>query len=601
MTKFRTSISIVLTLFVLFVIFWLAQFNRDHILYYQEQMQLFRFSWFYFHTYWIKPGGMAEYLGAFLTQFYFYPWFGAMIVSSLLAGVYLLVDSICRRNGKIEFLFAMLFIPPLLWMMALTTQLFVLSYLLGMMIGLIGFCVYITFKKPVRYLSGFIIFLIVYVLAAGNALLFILLALIFELFSEKRLNHYLYIAALIAWAALIPFLAFRFVYTVTLHEAFWALTPFSFLFSDFVNISAWLSIPVLYVCWRGLANRVHSWKPSVWKIGLSCILVTGMCIGSMTLTNNQRSEVLTGMAFGVQNNNWGKVIKLGTSYPYKNNLVSYLTNISLAELGQLPYRMFHYEQIGPSGLFLEWQTSNFTLFYIGEVYYRLGLIQEAEHSAYEAMVSNAREHPSLTLRRLVTTSIIMRDTALFTKYIRLFDQTLFYRSWANEQRRHMAAALADSTYTLPGAPQVALHDDFFLRYARPDLILDKLLERDPNHRLAFEYLMAWYMLDKDIESMKKCMDTYFHQFSYPNIPVHYEEALMVYQNVNPTVDIFAQYPISETTRERFNNYMQAHKLASTNRQMMTQLYQHYGNSYWFYLHFMQPELLQRMEDETNRY
>jgi len=645
MSRFRTGAYIILALFVLLVIFWLGQFNRYHVLYYREQMQLFRFNWFYFHSYWIKPGGIAGYISAFLTQFYFYPWIGATIVSCLLAGVYLLLDSICSRNGKTGYFFVVLFIPVFLLLMAFVNQHFMLSYLVGLMIGLVGFRIYITFKKPVRYISGFVLCLVVYIIAAGNTMLFVFLVLLYDLFLEKQkgtsknptrhaelvsasplyqgiadhvrnddcaksvdfrspqksLNHYVYLITLVIWTVVIPFLAYYFVYTINPREAFFALTPADFPFPNVVNVSAWLSIPFLYVCWIWAAGKIQRWKTVVWKMIVSCLLVAGMCAGSISLVSNRKAETLTNMAFSIQNNNWERTIQLGTSYPFSNEMTSYFSNIALAELGQLPYRLFHNNQTGPTGLFLEWDKSYFTILYIGEVYYRLGLIQEAEHSAFETMVGNAIEHNSLSLRRLVTTSIIMRDTALFNKYIRLFEQTLFYRQWAGRQRDYMAAALADSAYTLPGAPNKALCENFFLRYARPDFILNKLLENNPNHRLAFEYLMAWHLLDKDVESFKKGMDLYFNRFPYPDIPVHFEEALMVYQQVNPSLNILEQYPVSNQTRERFNNYIKSYQAVKT-QQQLAGLHRQYGKTYWFYLHFIHSKSNQIAdENETNRY
>ena len=598
---FRPVAYILLALFVVLVACWLVQFNCYHLLYYQEQMQLFRFGEFYFHTFWIKPGGIAGYAGAFLTQFCFYPWLGATVFALLLASAYLLMDSIFRRNGKIEYLFIVLFIPVLLLMMALPYSYFRLSYLIGWLVALIGFRIYVALKTPLRYWMGGFIALVVYGIAAGNVWFFFLLALIFEIFSGKRPIRYGYMAALAALTALIPYLAFRFVYTVTPREAFFALTPVDFLRPGIVTISAWLSVPVLYACWRAWASRVNQWKPAVWKMGIACILAAGMIFGSMMLAADRRAEVLTGMGFDIQNNNWRSAVKLGEPYPFSNSLISYFTNIALAETGEMPYRMFYYDQTGPDGLFLKWQESYFTVLYIGEAYYRLGLMQEAEHSAYEAMVGSPVEHNSQTLRRLVTTSIVVRDTTLFNKYIRLFDQTLFYRDWAKRQRQYMASALEDSTFVLPETPQATWCDDFFLSYAKPEWILNKLLEKNPDHQLAFEYLMAWYMLNKDMDNMKKCMDTYFHCFAYPIIPTHYEEALLLYQSLNPKTNIFLQYTVSEITRNRFSSYIQDYTFARNNPQLAKKLYQQFGKTYWFYYHFRKPGSFQKTEDETNKY
>lgn len=598
---FRIAAYSMPVLFVVLVIGWMVRYNCYHVLYYQEQMQLFRFDWFYFHQFLIIPGGLAEYTGAFLTQCYFYPWLGATIIALMLVSVYFLFGSICKRYGEKSCFFPLLFIPVLLLLIVFVNQHFRLSYLTGLIICLAGVRIYISLKHPLRFAGGLVIYLIVYIMAAGNAMLFFIMALIVELFAEKYPNRYIYVTALTVWAMLIPFFAFHYVYTANPREVFFALTPVDFLYPDMFNISAWLSFPILYALWRWLAARIHQRQPAVWTMILSCVLTISIIMGSMVFANNRRAEVITGMAFNIQNNNMEKALRLGVSYPFSNDLISYFTNIAIAESGLLPTRMFQYDQTGTSGLFLGWQESYSSALYIGEAYFRLGLIREAEHSAFEAMVGSPHEHNSQTLRRLVATSIILRDTALFNKYIRLFDRTLFYRTWAERQRQYMTAALADPEYALPGYPQQALCDNFFLNYGTPGFTLLKLLERDPGHRLAFEYLMAWYLLKKDVESAKKCFDTYFYRYQYPSIPVHYEEALLVYLSMNPTGNMRGQYPINELTIQRFNNYLQAYKLAASNPQLMQKLYQQYGNTYWFYVHFRESSSLQEKEDATNRY
>lgn len=67
-----------------------------HVMYYQEQHVLFRFTHEYFD--WaMAHGGPAYWLGAFVIQFYYYPWLGAIIIGALLTGVYLLTESIVAK------------------------------------------------------------------------------------------------------------------------------------------------------------------------------------------------------------------------------------------------------------------------------------------------------------------------------------------------------------------------------------------------------------------------------------------------------------------------------------------------------------------------
>ena len=57
------------------------QFCYPYHLYYQEQNQLFLASWDYLTTYLEKPGWLACMAGDFLTQFYLYPYMGAIILT----------------------------------------------------------------------------------------------------------------------------------------------------------------------------------------------------------------------------------------------------------------------------------------------------------------------------------------------------------------------------------------------------------------------------------------------------------------------------------------------------------------------------------------
>ena len=61
-----------------------------HHLHYQEQFQLFLFDSTYVWEIVRVPGGVADLLGRFSTQFFLYAWVGALIIGLLLAAVQLL-------------------------------------------------------------------------------------------------------------------------------------------------------------------------------------------------------------------------------------------------------------------------------------------------------------------------------------------------------------------------------------------------------------------------------------------------------------------------------------------------------------------------------
>ncbi|MDR1171898.1 MAG: DUF6057 family protein, partial [Bacteroidales bacterium] len=229
-------ICFTLVLFAVFAALWVYGCNRYCILFYHEQMQLFRFDGLYLRSYLGLPGGLSGYLGSFLTQFYFYPVAGAMIIAGVLAAVYLLFYSVCRACGNIGRLFFIPFIPAVLLLGSFVNAHFNMSAALGLLLALAGFRQYISISLPGRYFAGLILFAVLYLIAGGNALLLSALMFIFELsqpFSPPCCprrgnrkwsvwNKYLYLLALMAVSVWLPRVAWRTIYTVPLREAYFA-------------------------------------------------------------------------------------------------------------------------------------------------------------------------------------------------------------------------------------------------------------------------------------------------------------------------------------------------------------------------------------------
>ena len=87
-----------------------------HHLHYQEQFQLFLFDSTYVWEIVRVPGGVADLLGRFSTQFFLYAWVGALIIGLLLAAVQLLT---LRLSGSGS-LYGLSFVPAfLLWLFLL--------------------------------------------------------------------------------------------------------------------------------------------------------------------------------------------------------------------------------------------------------------------------------------------------------------------------------------------------------------------------------------------------------------------------------------------------------------------------------------------------
>ena len=581
--------------FIIFVIIWFSYYSRFSIMYHQEQIQLFRFDKLYFNSYIIQPGGLIEYIGSFFTQFYYYPVIGSIIIGGIIASVFILFYSICKSVGSIEQVFCIPFISAITLFVYFLHTAFFLSYSLGLVLFLVLFWRYVKLQQQSRLPVGVVLFTILYLIAGGNAFLLLAMMIIFECFEKRYRFKYWYMLALVVWSVLLPYLALKLLYVITIREAYYASTPFISLSSTIPKI-AWLSIPALYLFWRLIAGKVSLLTMKSYKLIIlnSLLIITITVYGSYSIYN-RRLETISHIAYEIQNENWENVSILSKKFPDPNPFVCYFNNIALAESGQMPYRMFQYRQIGVAGLFLfDLQLNYLPLWYFSEIFYRLGITSEAERYAFSAMVGNPKEPNAQTLSRLVTTNIVRRDSAASVKYIGYLERSFAYRKLAQQQRENLSFAMADTSFHISGTPVPRRYSDFFGAHRHHENTLLMLLESNPTHRFAFEYLMAYYMLQKDIERTKRCFDNFFGNFNYPDIPIHYEEALILYQSAAQVGnDFYVRYPISNATIERFNRYVQALETAQTSKLNFEHFTKQFDNTYWYYVHFAESSTTQQ--------
>ena len=203
---------------------YFAIFNK-YLMAYQEQLQLFRFDWNYFTGFLTKPGGLAEYTGTFLIQFYLNPLTGAFIVTLAGIAAYALTGYILRKYMISGILWS--FIPALLLVALQSDYMFNIGYTLGLLLVLVFFAIYISVEnKYIRYAFGFIGWFFLYLAAGGFSLLATLICIIHELLFTKNRFRLLAASGFALLALLLPYLACKTIYFITLREGW--IDPFFF-------------------------------------------------------------------------------------------------------------------------------------------------------------------------------------------------------------------------------------------------------------------------------------------------------------------------------------------------------------------------------------
>jgi hypothetical protein len=229
----------------------------------------------------------------------------------------------------------------------------------------------------------------------------------------------------------------------------------------------------------------------------------------------------------------------------------YAVNQALYHTGQLSSRMFAYPQ-HPDTLFLTSKEHILAYWKRSSVYFDLGIMNMAEGTLSEAVAKYA-ERPMI-LKRLAITNMVKGNIGAAKVFLSALEKTLFHSKWA---RKYLQKIKLD--HTLSNDPEIrqirniALEKNVASFRYDPEQLLLALLQKNRKNKMAFEYLMAWYLvtaqLDKFVLHLYRLDD-----FDYPGIPRHYEEAILLFQELRAKKVTIKGRKISKETQDRARNF-----------------------------------------------
>ena len=115
-----------------------------------------------------------------------------------------------------------------------------------------------------------------------------------------------------------------------------------------------------------------------------------------------------------------------------------------------------------------------------------------------------------------------------TVYLNQLTATVFERSWAND---YLARLKSDPDMENDSRIQylrsVMMKKNYgFLLFEYDEVLID-LLDENPKNKIAFEYLMAWYLLSGNLEKVVSNFDL-MDNFDYKTFPEYYQQAYLFY-------------------------------------------------------------------------
>lgn len=570
-----------------------------------SNVPVFYRGWDFLEKFLSYPGGPVEYAAAFLSQLFCIDWAGVSAVTVLAWLIYVCTDSIIKTI-KATSLRWVRFIPPILFLVLYTLYIHHLIFTVALLAALLFVCLYLkTAPKSALYNLVYFIVLsvILYYIAGGAYLLFAAICAIYELlFARRRQLGLLYLLL----AAVIPYAIGILILGMSTNDAFGNLLPFSWktIFFGFptkaikILYAIYLFLPAAML-WQGLrgdkpkASAEDSGEPkktteekesakAIFSQVVDSRMLFVVILFVALFTYKNPLKPIFAIDYYAYEGNWPKVLSTAQRHP-DGNVAAHAANRALYHTGRLGYDMFRYPQ-NPDAIFLNIRRYDYIYWLRFDTYIGLGYTSMAEFDLIEALGTYG-DRP-MVLKRLALVNMIKNNTGAARTYLGALGKTLFDSDWANDYLARM-----ESDPNLSNDKEIQrlrsemIKDDYAFASPTSRLstkILAEPLEKNKNNRMAFEYLMTYYLLTKQLDKFAENIGR-LNDFDYKEIPRLYEEAILLYRSMGKTVEL-GKREISSQSQERFNKFRDTYfgKYEKDKNAALSELTKNYGDSYLFY-------------------
>lgn len=532
--------KLVVSLLFAVVVYWFWSGPYLSILSYQEQYQLFLLNTDYFISRISVPGGLVDYISEFLVQFYYVPKIGALILALIFLGLQRHVWVICRQENAADYWYSLSFLPiVMLWFM-ISDENVLPTFPISITMALVLISAYNRVAKG-GFVLGKYLFLITaivigYWLIGPSVFLLSLWVVVKEIKAQRSIKR-VGVSIVIVVLTILPPLVCSALLPYELGRFFVGLNYYRFPVYD---ATVQCLVALLFVA----TPIIVGFLPQIWIgrkslivniIGFAVVWIGGglLVFGSFNTVRNDLIEY----DYLVRSEQWDKIIKKAEKKPSLTPMGVSCINLALSQKGMLPERLFEFYQNGPDGLLPPFTRDMTAPVPTAEVFFRLGFINETHRYVYEAQesIANSRKSGRLT-KRLIQCEIINGNYAPAKKWLRMLEQTIFYKKWARETLEMLEdVAKVDQDPLYGGLRQLRPKKDFLFSDSEVDQMLGMLFTNNYSNKMAYEYLMCWVLLQRDLEKFMR----YYPIGSlakYNRIPKVFQEVIIgvsLQQNPDP--------------------------------------------------------------------
>jgi len=637
--NFRNLTNILL-LFISLVAWWFMASVINPELHYFLQQTAFLTDSLFFQSFARYPGGIADYLSEFIAQFFYFKTVGSFLIILVASMLGIIAIRLVQRiAGKVKLSFS---IFGLILLLSILIQCnyyypYYASIRLLITFGFVWIFTFLILKFPgLRFITGFILSILLFYLAGGGALFaFALSAIFIQLWFFANKKDYIIFPFFVVFCGFLPLIAYRYfflvdfslVYSITHSKSPLILSyiPDYKLYALYSLLPIYILCAVLYAKFKNNSERplnqtaeikslnvpkertvIHKirkpgkirktilettekiWNSPVFLLIVQFIvlLVLSIYCLNITIDKEKRDQIL--VSFYGANSDWNNVIKTAENLTNYDLFVNFEYNKALANTGKLAENFLNYNQLaGSVGLFLDGAVTSDVPFICSDQYYDLGFMHESQHWTFEAQTIFPNS-PRL-MKRLVEINLVNGKYKLAEKFLDRLNENMLYHGWVAEHRKYINDTSLVAKDPVFSWKRKCEPPDAFTASSYVQK-LNKLLEANPANKMAFEYLVCSTLLDGDLGTFEALISENKIFPKYP-LPRSWDEALILYYYMARKVPTSNDIKFTRAKREQFISFIKAMKPFGNDwQQARRSLQKEYGTSYWFYIKCLNPRI-----------
>ncbi len=560
-------LNVSLLAFIAFVIYIL--YINQEVLYTAHDRSEFFIGASYFHTLVSKPFGLMQYAGAWITQLFYYPALGALVLMGLWTLIFLAGTKAFQLQGEASALMLL----PVACLLASVVEVGYRIYIspfagywfsqsLGYLVMLL--CLWAARCTPRRWhLVWYLLAFCAYPVLGWFAMLFVLcLALLGKPTWRELLGIILLIFAAHIWRVLL----------------------YSGLNAEDVMLAGWprfatahdsgthLSIPFQVLAAVSVLIPLCSRYLSRWFVPMIC--AAAGIIFTMSLMFQDRNYIdEMRMVRYAADDDWERVLHVAADTPKPTVTMVMLRNIAMMNEGGLLERSF---KLGNNGGEVNTPDSlHVRLLNIASplVYYNYGMMNEAIRLAYENAIRTG--FSPFYLKMLSRCAHASGDVKLEERYNTLLHHHLFYGDW---QPAPVSETVQELQHSFPDELTGTENSDSYI-------VNSISLWYESDSKVASEQALFYAMMRRDSRRFWQSLRKYVRLHPDGKFPLHAQEAYIMFMDKSPE-EKRLMLPVEQAVYERYKQFWETLERQARSNQQLDKIgetmREDWGGTYWWY-------------------